>query len=150
MTLYALTTAFFLSTLIYCGIVYVLSAHPLPRQPQASQEIITYALLVLAVLIFGLAVKIGQRLPLTTSMTQLQSLFIVRMALIESIAVYGLLLYLLFGSMQWFVVFLGLSLLGFMQAASQMPSVAEQLARLAVLEDVPQIMGSGGAPPAGL
>lgn len=135
MTLYALTTAFFMSTLAYCGVVYVLSAHPLPHQAQGSQEIMTYTLLVLAVLVFGVAIKVGQRLPLTTSMNQLQRLFIVKMALIESIAIYGLLLYLLFGSMQWFAVFLGLSLLGFMQTGSQMPSVADQLARLAVLED---------------
>lgn len=135
MTLYAITTGFFLSTLAYVAIVYFLSASLQPRQPLAGQEIITYSLLVLAVLVFGIAIKVGQRLPLTKSMNQLQTLFLVKMALIESIAIYGLLIYVLFASMQWFAVFLGLSLVGFMQTASQMPQVAEQLARLAVLED---------------
>ena len=133
--LYALTTAFFSSVLIYCLIVYILSMNPLPHQPQGSQEIITYALLVLAVLVFGLAIRLGQRLPLTTSASRLQSLFIVKMALLESIAVFGLLLYLLFASMPWFAAFLGLSLLGFLHTASQMPQVADQLARLALMED---------------
>jgi hypothetical protein len=68
------------------------------------------------------------------------------LALIESITVCGLLLFLLSGSVQWFATFLGLGLLGFLQTGSQMPAVVEQLARLAVLEDDAGRPGTPSAP----
>lgn len=136
--LYLLTTAFFVSTLIYAGMVYIFDTQHLASSNQASQRFIPYVLLVLAVLIFGIAVRIGQRLFSAPSMNQLQRLFIIKLALVEAIAVYGLLSYFLFASIQWFVTFLAISLLGLMQTAGQMPAVAARLADLAVRESEQQ------------
>ena len=133
--LYSITTGFFVCAFAYCAVVYLLDSHHAPRPGQQSHEFLTYALLVAAVLMFGFAMKLGQRFATTTTMDQLQRLFVIKMSLIEAITVYGLLLYFLFGSVQWFVTFLALSLLGFVQTAAQMPAVVEQLGRLAVLEE---------------
>jgi F0F1-type ATP synthase membrane subunit c/vacuolar-type H+-ATPase subunit K len=132
--LYLLSTAFFVSTVIYGGLVYLLDTQRL-LQPAGMPGFLPYLLLVLAVLVFGVAIKVGQRVATATTMAAVQRLIIIKLGLIESIAIYGLLIYMLSNSLQWFVTFLALALLGFMQTASQMPSVAEQLSRLAVIEE---------------
>jgi hypothetical protein len=132
--LYLLSTAFFVSTVIYGGLVYLLDTQRL-LQPAKMPGFLPYVLLVLGVLIFGAAIKVGQRIATATTMAAVQRLIIIKLGLIESIAIYGLLIYMLSTSLQWFITFLALALLGFMQTASQMPSVAEQLSRLAVIEE---------------
>ncbi|MHB8994417.1 MAG: hypothetical protein ACYC63_04125 [Armatimonadota bacterium] len=132
--LYLLSTAFFVSTVLYGGLVYLLDTQRL-LQPVTMPGFLPYVLLVLSVLVFGAAIKVGQRVATATTMTAVQRLIIIKLGLIESIAIYGLLIYMLSNSLQWFVTFLALALLGFMQTASQMPSVAEQLSRLAVIEE---------------
>ena len=132
--IYLLSTAFFVSTVFYGGMVYWLDTQHVLKAGQMP-AFFPYLLLVISVLLFGAAVKFGQRVATATSMAMVQRLLMIKLAMIESIAVYGLLIYFMSTSLQWFVTFLALSLLGFMQTASQMPSVAEQLARLAVMED---------------
>jgi hypothetical protein len=132
--IYLLSTAFFFSTVIYGGLVYLMDTHRAIK-PTQIPGFLPYVLLVIGVLVFGIAIKVGQRVATATTMAAVQRLIIIKLALIESIAVYGLLIYMLSTSLQWFVTFLALALLGFMQTASQMPSVAEQLSRLAVIEE---------------
>jgi hypothetical protein len=132
--IYLLSTAFFISTVIYGGLVFWFDTHHVIK-PINLPAFLPYVLLIVSVLLFGLAVKFGQRVATASSMATVQRLMIVKVALFEMIATYGLVFYLLSNSLQWFVTFLALALLGFMQTASQMPSVADQLARLAVIED---------------
>ena len=134
MRIYLLSTGFFFSTVIYGGLVYLLDTQRLVKATDMP-AFLPYGLLVVGVLIFGIAIKVGQRVATATTMVAVQKLIIVKLGLIESIAVFGLLIYMLSTSLQWFVTFLALALLGFMQTASQMPSVAEQMSRLAVIEE---------------
>lgn len=145
--LYLLSFCFFASTLVYGGLVYWLDTRHLARAVSAAPAALPYALLVVAVLLFGAAVKVGQRLPETTGLGALQRLFTVRLALVEAIAVCGLVTYLLLGSLQWFASFLTLSLLGFLFVGAQMPAVAEQLLRLAVAEAAQRTPVRPGPPP---
>lgn len=132
--IYLLSTGFFFSTVVYGGLVYLLDTQRLVKPTQVP-AFVPYVLLVIGVLVFGVAIKVGQRVATATTMAAVQRLIIIKLGLIESIAVYGLVFYLMSASLQWFVTFLALALLGFMQTASQMPSVAEQLSRLAVIEE---------------
>lgn len=131
--IYAISTGFFVSTIAYAAIVWVfeqggqMRAQPLP-------PMVPYLLLAAAVLQFGVAVKVGQRLDQTNTMAAVQRLFLIKLALVEAVAVYGVALYLLTGSLHWFVTFLALSWLGFLIAGAQMPHIVERLAELAVGE----------------
>jgi len=105
--------------------------HPVPVPVQ-----LPYVLLVLAVLDLGLARRIGPPVEQMKTMQQVQNVFLIRLALVEAIAVVGLLVFMLTASIHWFVTFLAISWVGFLVVGSQMPRLAQRLAGLAVEEGV--------------
>jgi len=131
--IYAISTGFFLSTLVYAVLVYLFETRQMIR-PTAIPALLPFALLVLAVLQFGLATTIGKRLGQATTMQRVQTIFLIRLALVEAVAIYGLVLYMLTASIHWFVTFLGLSWLGFILSGGQMPHIMQRLAELAAEE----------------
>jgi hypothetical protein len=131
--LYLLSFALFASTLIYSVLVFFLETRGLAR-PSSIPAALPYALLAIGVLQLGLARRIGRPLAQLTAMTQVQSLFLVRLALVEAVAVMGLVVYLLTASIHWYVTFLAISWVGFMVVGSQLPRLAQRLAELAVEE----------------
>jgi len=135
-TLYLLSFALFASTLIYSVLVFFLETRGMAR-PSSLPAALPYALLIVGVLQLGLARRLGRPLAQLTAMTQVQSLFLVRLALVEAVAVMGLAVYLLTGSIQWYVTFLAISWAGFLVIGSQLPHLAQRLAELAVEEGAP-------------
>ena len=133
-TLYVLSFAFFASTLLYSGIAYFLETRGLVTQAVIPTQL-PYLLLVLAVLSLGLARRVGPPLEQIKAMPQVQSLFLIRLALVEAVALMGLVVFLLTASIHWYVTFLAVSWFGFIVVGSQMPHLAQRLAELAVEED---------------
>jgi F0F1-type ATP synthase membrane subunit c/vacuolar-type H+-ATPase subunit K len=132
--IYVISFAFFLSTLIYGGLVLFLETGRM-IQPRTVPVELPFALLVLAVLQFGAAVNMGKRLGQAATMQRVQTIFLIKLALVEAVAIYGIVLYLLTASIQWFVTFLGLSWLGFILSGGQMPHIVHRLAELAVEQE---------------
>jgi len=132
-TLYVLSFAFFASTLLYSGIAYFLETRGLVTQAVIPTQL-PYLLLVVAVLDLGLARRIGPPLAQVKDMPQVQSLFLIRLALVEAVALMGLVVFLLTASIHWYVTFLAVSWFGFIVVGSQMPHLAQRLAELAVAE----------------
>ena len=131
--LYVLGFGFFMSVLVYGLLVYILETTSKPIHPAVTgASWLPYAMLLLAVLVFGFGQRVGKRLSLATSAEAVRKLYIIKLALCESIAVMGLLLYFLTGSLQSFGVFLGLSLLALLIAGSQLPAIVARLAELSV------------------
>jgi F0F1-type ATP synthase membrane subunit c/vacuolar-type H+-ATPase subunit K len=132
---YSTTFALFLSTLIYAGLVFGFELQGWSAKPAAAlSPVLVYGLLVVSVLIFGIGASIGRRFASASTMRQVQRLFLIQMALAEAIAIYGLLLYILGHSLQWFVTFLGLSWLAFLHFGSRLPVVVRRLGELAASE----------------
>lgn len=133
--IYLLTSVLFGSTLLYGIVVYVLETMvklpPAPALPAA----LPYALLVVAVLCFGLGVSFGRRgLERATTPNALQRALIIELAFFEAIALLGLLLYLLTHSLLWFTTFLGLSWLAFLWVGTQSPQLARLVSQLMIVE----------------
>ena len=125
----------FASTLVYAGLVYFLEIHSPHAKVTSLQPVLSYAFLVMSVLSFGFATNVlGRRLQAAGSTGQVQTLFITRLALVESICIYGLVLYLMGGALEWFVTFLGLCLLAFAIVGSRLPMVVRKLEELSVQE----------------
>lgn len=135
-TVYTLSFAFFTSTLVYSILVYFLETRQVLRPAELPLPL-PYALLVLAVLDMGLARRIGPPLEQIKTMQQLLKVFLLRLAVVEVIAVVGLALYMVSASIHWFVAFLAISWVGFLVVGSQMPRVAQRLSELAVQEAGP-------------
>jgi hypothetical protein len=131
---YAVNFAFFASTLVYSGLVYFLETREV-LHPSAVPVQLPYVFLVVAVLLLGLARRVGRPLEQLPTMPGVLSWFITRLALVEAVAVFGLLAFFLTVKLYWFVTFLALSWVGFLIVGSQMPRVAQRLAELAVEEE---------------
>ena len=130
---YAISFSFFLSTMIYGALVFLLETGRMIH-PHAIPVQLPFALLVLAVLQFGAAVNVGKRLDQAPTMQRVQTIFLIKLALVEAAAIYGILLYMLTASIHWFVTFLALSWLGFILSGGQMPHIVQRLAELAAQE----------------
>lgn len=131
---YVVNFGFFASTLIYSGLVYFLETREV-LQPAGLPAELPYVFLVIAVLMLGLARRIGRPLEQLPTMSGVLSWFIMRLALVEAVAVFGLLAFFLTVKLHWFVTFLAMSWVGFLIVGSQMPRVAQRLAELAVEEE---------------
>jgi F0F1-type ATP synthase membrane subunit c/vacuolar-type H+-ATPase subunit K len=132
-TIYVISFAFFLSTVIYGALVFFLETRR-AIEPQTIPVELPFALLVVAVLQFGVAANVGKRLGQAATMQRVQTIFLIRLALVEAVAIYGLVLYMLTASIHWFVTFLALSWLGFILSGGQMPHIVQRLAELSVEE----------------
>jgi len=135
LTLHLVGFAFFMSVLVYAGLVYFLDTQrTIPYRPEVSQGSLPYVLLLVAVLLFGVAWRIGQRLNTATAAQAVFVLHVVKLALFESIAVIGMLMYLASGSIKLFAGFLLLSAVGFVITGTQLPVVVRRMEELAVGE----------------
>jgi hypothetical protein len=134
--LYAIGSAIFASVLVYGGLVWFMEQQAGFRPPSRPlAPALPYALLAVSVVVFGIAVHVlRKRVAEADSGDALHTLTIIRLALAESIAIYGLVLYLVGRSLEWFVTLLGLSLLAFALIAAQMPQVARRMGELMVKE----------------
>lgn len=133
--LYLVGFAFFMSVLLYAGLVYFLDTQgTIAHGTEVSQGSLPYALLLVAVLLFGVAWRMGQRLDTATATQAVFVLHVVKLALFESIAVLGMLMYFLSGSIKLFAGFLLLSAVGFVIAGTQLPTVVRRMEELAVGE----------------
>ena len=132
--LYLVSFALFASTLIYGGLVYYFETQsPLP-QTTTMPVTLPFIFLVVAVIVFGIAVNVGALIGGATSPGRVQMLWITQLCLAESIAIYGLVLYLVGHSLLWFTTFLGLSWLAFLWIGSGLPKVVRKMSELAVVE----------------
>ncbi|MEN6548285.1 MAG: hypothetical protein ABFE07_19770 [Armatimonadia bacterium] len=135
LTLYVVGFAFFMSLLLYAGLVYFFDTQgTIPYKAEATQGSLPYVLLLVAVLVFGIAWKIGQRLETATATQAVFVLHVVKLALFESIAIMGMLMYFVSGSLKLFAGFLLLSAVGFVIAGTQLPAVVRRMEELAVGE----------------
>jgi hypothetical protein len=132
--IYSISFAFFASTLVYSTLVYFLETRGLVK-PANLPAVVPYILLALAVMQLGIARRIGKPLPQMTSMQQVQTLFLVKLALVEGAAILGVFAFVMTGSLALFVTFLGVSWVGFIVVGAQMPHLVERLAELAVAEE---------------
>jgi cytochrome bd-type quinol oxidase subunit 2 len=134
--IYVISFGFFVSTVVYGALVYFMEHQNGFRAPAgALPPGLAYALLVVAVIVFGLATHVlRKRVPTAREAAQLQTLTIVRLALAEAIVMCGLVLYFVGRSVEWFVVFLGLSFLAFLLIAGSMPHVVRRMGELVVAE----------------
>lgn len=133
MVLYVLGAAFFMSILTYAGLVYLFELQNVHYGPLPSPWL-PHLLLLFAVLLFGISWKTGRRLDAASSPKAVQSVYIVKLALVEAIVVMGLMLYFLSGSIKLFVTFLGLGVIGFMVAATQLPPLVRRMTQLCLAE----------------
>lgn len=132
-TIYVISFAFFMSTVVYGALVFFLETRGAVRAATIPVEL-PFALLVIAVLQFGAAASVGKRLNQAATMQRVQTIFLIRLALVEAVAIYGITLYMLTASIHWFVTFLALSWLGFILSGGQMPHIVQRLAELSVEE----------------
>ena len=141
LTLYLLTSAFTGSVLVYGGLVFLLEQQGYKAPSAALPAVLPYTFLVVGVLLVGVAVqRLGREVPRATSVARLQTLTIVRLALVEAVAIFGLVLYMLSGSLQWVATFIGLSLVALLLLAAQMPRLAQRVGELAVREaETPEV-----------
>lgn len=130
---YAISFGFFVSTLIYAVVVYFLDTRGV-RLGVAMPTMLPYILLIAAVLVLGVARKL-QPAAQVRDMSRIQSVFFVKLAMVEAVAVIGFVMYLLSGSLQWFVTFLAVSWLGFIIVGTQMPALVNRMAELAVEQE---------------
>ncbi len=110
--LYIVVTAVSLATLIYGVIVFAVEqiAPPDVTDPGIIPYVLLIASLVLgAMAVFGVKPMLRKR---TGSMVVFRQLLL-QAVFAESIAIMGLLLYFIAGSIQWFTIFLGISWLVF-------------------------------------
>lgn len=140
--IYVISFGFFASTLVYGALVWLLEQQNGFRAPATELPAgLAYAFLVVAVIAFGLATHIlRRRVAMSRDAARLQSLMLVRLALAEAIVIFGLLLYFVGRSVEWFVVFMGLGFLAFVLIATSMPQVAQRIGELVVAE----AEGAGG------
>lgn len=135
LALYAVGFGFFMSVVIYAGLVYFFDTQgTIPHNVTISQGPLPYVLLGITVLVFGIAWKMGQRLYAARASKAVFVLHVVKLALFESIAVMGLALYFLSGSLKLFAGFLALSVVGFLLAGAHLPSVVQRIEELGVAE----------------
>jgi F0F1-type ATP synthase membrane subunit c/vacuolar-type H+-ATPase subunit K len=136
-TVYAISFALFASVAIYGGLVWFLEQQSGFRgSARALPPALPYVFLALGVVVFGIVIQVlRRRVPTAPSMAALQTLMVIRLALAESIAIYGFVLYLVGRSVEWFVILLGLSFLTFLFIAASMPQVARRMAELALGEE---------------
>ena len=136
MTLYVISFGIFMSVLVYAGVVYMLEQQGFQPSLPSLPPVLPYALLAVSVILIGVTTQLlGRQVQRVTSPAQLQSLMIVRLALAEAVAVFGLVLYMLSRSLEWFATFVGLSFLAFLFLAGQMPAVARKLGELVVKDE---------------
>lgn len=136
MRLYVLSSAIAGSVIVYGLAVFLLEQQGYRPALAALPTALPYGLLVLGVLVVGVAVqRLGREVVRATTVLRLRTLTIVRLTLAEAVAIFGLVLYLLSGSLQWFATFVGLSFLAFMLLAAQMPAVVRRMGELLVAED---------------
>lgn len=135
-TIYLVSFGFFMSTVVYGAMVWLLEHLNGFRTPAATLPAgLAYAFLAIGVVDFGLATHIlRRRVPMTRDPAQLQTLTIIRLALAEAIVILGLVLYLVGRSVEWFVVFVALGFMAFLLIAFSMPQVARRLGELVVAE----------------
>jgi hypothetical protein len=135
--IYTLNFAFFCSTLVYSGLVYYLATRG-QIHPTGLPAMVTYVMLALAVLDLGIARRIGPPLAQVKSIAQIVGLFTTRMAIVEVPVVFGVGLFFMTGSLQWYVTFLAISWVGFVLVGIQMPQLAQRMAELALDEAAKQ------------
>lgn len=131
--MYAISFGFFVTTLIYAVVVYFFDTRGV-RIGVAMPAMLPYILLVAAVLVLGVARKL-EAPSQVRDMARIQSVFLVKLAMVESVALMGFVIYLLSGSLHWFVTFLAVSWLGFIIVGSQMPALVNRMAELAVEQE---------------
>lgn len=135
--MYAISFGLFVSVAIYGGLVWFLEQQADFRASVATlPPALPYVFLALGVVVFGIAAQVLRKRVLTApSMPAVQTLMVIRLALAESIAIYGFVLYMVGRSVEWFVILLGLSFLTFLFIAASMPQVARRMAELALGEE---------------
>ena len=125
-SLYVVTSGFALSTLAYAALVFIMEQTQgaiAPTQPAFVRETLPYVLLALSAVAFVLGQRVAARL---TPARPLGAL-VVECAVAEAACVYGLLIYFLARSIEWFVLFLGLSWLMFLYTSLKLPGYAAVL-----------------------
>ncbi len=134
--IYAVSFGFFLSTLVYAALVWLMEHRNGFRAPVTALPAgLPYTLLVNGVIIFGLATHIlRKRIAPAHDPARLQTLMIVRLALAETLVIFGLALYFVGRSVEWFVIFMGLGFLAFLLIATSMPQVVRRMGELVVAE----------------
>lgn len=120
--LYLLTGAFFASLLIYGVLVVVMESVAERGEPAFPQLRFILAAISVVALISLVAVE-RFFLPRET-VEAVRTCAILQAALAESVAIYGLALYLTGEDIQWFVLHLGLSVAGFIYLATRVPQYA--------------------------
>ena len=119
MQIYIITGAFFASVLVYGGIVAFLETTNFTPVRAAPQ--LPYSLLVLAAALLGAMLAAERQLLARKTTAGARAAALVTAALCETIALFGLVAYVLGGGMGWVVVFLGLALAGFVYLSSRLP-----------------------------
>ncbi len=115
--IYIVTGAVFFSTLIYAGLVYILSTSG-TVQPTPVGDVVFYMLLAMVV-------------PVAVTMMLVKNI-IIKAALAEVPAVYGIVAYFLTGEVANFVIFLGASWVLFIWLSTQIVGYVAEIQREAV------------------
>ena len=128
--IYIVTGAVFLSTVIYAGLVYIMSTTTAIR-PNPAGDIVFYALAAMVV-------------PVAIAMAVVKHI-IAKAALAEGPAVYGIVAYFLTGDVAKFVILLGISWVLFIWLSTQIVDHVAQIQREAVKKWRSERRGVAGA-----
>ena len=123
--------AVFASTLIYAGIVAAIElteALPLPG-PTVEETPLGVALLLASVVVLAVSVVVERAMLEKREPMAVQRAAIVLAAVAEAPAVFGLALYLLSGSIQWFVAFIAVSWAFFLRLGLRLPAYLHQISQ---------------------
>ena len=122
--------ALFASTLIYGIIVAVLELYVGYEAPNAGRSDVVFgtALMGAAAGIFVASLVFERRTRAAMTIERWQQTMIILGAIAEMPAIFGLLMYLLFGSLQWMVIFLGVSWVLMIRLGMKLPAALRGIA----------------------
>ena len=129
-TLYVITGAITASVFVYGALVFILESTGYQR-PE-PQPLLCYGCLALSIALFAPMFILERKMLAKETVQGVRSATVMVGALAESMALYGLVLYFIGGGIKWFVILLGVSLVGFMYLATRIPTYARLLEKYTI------------------